>query len=93
MPKGLGNIGDPLPGNDGNEQDDANGETQVGGSRSKNISELVHWRRIYGWPALLIEMKFHCLILLSDPIPEPLVFRILAIWRLMYLERRKSRRP
>jgi hypothetical protein len=46
MPKGLGNVGDPLPGNDGSEQNDAYGEAQVGGSRSENISQLVHWRRI-----------------------------------------------
>jgi hypothetical protein len=54
-----------MTGNDGNEQDDADGETQVGGSRSKNTSQLVHWRCIYGLPVLLVEMRFHCFILFS----------------------------
>jgi hypothetical protein len=94
MPKSLGNVGDPLPSDDGNEQDDPYGEAHVGGSRLENIPQLIHWRRIHMSPPLLVNMKFHCLTLLSaGPISEPLVFRILAIWGLMYPERRKRWRP
>jgi hypothetical protein len=67
MPKGLGNIDNPLPGNDGNEQGDAYREAQVGGSRSENISQPMHWRRMCRLPALLVDMKFHCFILFAQP--------------------------
>jgi hypothetical protein len=46
MPKGLSNVGNPLPGDDGSKQDDPCGEAYVGGSRLENIPQLMHWKRI-----------------------------------------------
>lgn len=93
-PKGLGHIGNSLPGDDGSKQDDPYGEAYVGGTRSENIPHLMHWRRICRLPHLLVHMKIHYFTLLSaDPISEPLVFRILAIGGLRYPQVRKSWGP
>jgi hypothetical protein len=44
-PEGLCNVVNPMPGDDGSEQDDAYGEANVRGSGLENIAELKLW----GW--------------------------------------------
>jgi len=79
MAKGLGYVGNSLPGDDGSEEDDANGEAYVGGSRSKNIPHLLQGRGIFDLPALVVYLRFQWLILLpADPMSKPLVFTVLT---------------
>lgn len=85
-PEGLGNVDNPLPGDDSSEENDPYGEAYIGGSRLENIPQLIHRKRIGGLTFLLVHMRFHCLTLLSaGPISEPLVLRIL-----MFPEGRRS---